>query len=447
MNRPSGRDAQRNRAHPIEPGPRGPDRPRAEPTDPGPPHSRHRPAGTARHGHTVQLAKPLRDRIRAGHPWLYDRALAAMPRDVAPGDVITVADPEGDIALAFADPESPIRARILAPPGTRLDAAWARGRTEAAAARRTRDPLLAGCTGRRLVHGEADACPGLVVDLYETTAVVVFDGPAATVFWRPRLDDVLAGLERGGAVIAHAWLRGERRRTTGASSAGQAVRGDPPGELVIAEDEARFAVDVRAGQKTGFFLDQRDNRRTIRRHAAGQTVLNLFAYTGGFSLHAALGGATRVTSVDIAPPAIAGLERNLALSGLPAAAHERVATDAFDFLARAGKQHRRWDLVIVDPPSFAPSERARPAALAAYRKLIAAALAVTEPTGRFALASCSSHVTEADLIDQIAGLALDSPDAPDAALRLRATAGAASDHPVLPAFPEGRYLKFLLFDV
>jgi 23S rRNA (cytosine1962-C5)-methyltransferase len=357
---------------------------------------------------------------------------------VAPGDVLTVADAEGEIALAFADPGSPIRARILAPPGSRLDPAWARDRAEAAAARRIRDPLLAGCTGRRLIHGEADACPGLVVDLYDTTAVVVFDGPAAAGFWRPRLGDVLAGLERGGAMIAHAWLRGERRRTAGVSSAGEAVRGEPPGELVIVEDEARFAVDVRAGQKTGFFLDQRDNRRTIRRHAAVETVLNLFAYTGGFSLHAALGGAARVTSVDIAPPAIAGLEHNLALSGLPAAAHERVATDAFDFLARAAKQHRRWDLVIADPPSFAPSERAKPAALAAYRKLAAAALAVTEPTGRFALASCSSHVTEADLLDVVAGLA---------PLRLRAVAGAASDHPVLPAFPEGRYLKFLLFDV
>ena len=387
---------------------------------------------------TLRLTKPLRERILAGHPWVYDRALAVIPPEVAAGDVVMIADGEGEIALAFADPESPIRARIVAPPGTRLDAAWTRGRAEAAAARRSRDPLLADCTGRRLIHGEGDACPGLVVDLYDTTAVVVFDGPAAAVFWRPRLADVLAGLERGGAMIAHAWLRGERRRTSGATSAGEAVRGDPPADLVIAEDEARFVVDVRNGQKTGFFLDQRDNRRVIRRHAAGQTVLNLFSYTGGFSLHAALGGAIRVTSVDIAPPAIAGLQRNATLSGLPAEAHEGVAADAFDFLARAARQQRRWDLVIVDPPSFAPSERAKPAALAAYRKLAAAALAVTAPTGRFALASCSSHVTEADLLDQLATLA---------PLRLRAVAGAASDHPVLPAFPEGRYLKFLLFDL
>jgi 23S rRNA (cytosine1962-C5)-methyltransferase len=173
-------------------------------------------------------------------------------------------------------------------------------------------------------------------------------------------------------------------------------------------------------------------------------VLNLFAYTGGFSLHAALGGAARVTSVDLAPPAIAGLERNLALSGLPADAHELVIADAFDFLARAARAGRSWDLVIADPPSFAPSERTRPAALAAYRKLAAAALAVTAPGGRFALASCSSHITEADLLDQVADLAT---AAAGPSLRLRAAAGAASDHPVLPAFPEGRYLKFLLFDL
>jgi len=383
-----------------------------------------------------RLTKPLRARIRAGHPWIYDRALAPPPRGIAAGELVTIADDDGPVALAFADPASPIRARVLDAPGAAIDAAWVRGRAEAAAARRSRDPLLVGCTGRRLVHGEGDACPGLVVDAYAGTAVIVFDGAAAAAFWRPRLPDVLAGLARGGAELAHAWLRGERRDRT----AGEAVLGDPPAELVIAEDEARFAVDVRAGQKTGFFLDQRDNRRTIRRHAGALSVLNVFSYTGGFSLHAALGGAVHVTSVDVAAPAIAGLARNLALSGLPAETHELVAEDAFAFLARAAERGRRWDLVIVDPPSFAPSERARPAALAAYRKLAAAALAAVEPGGRFALASCSSHVTEADLLEVLTGLDR------SAQLRLRWTAGAASDHPVLPAFPEGRYLKFLFVD-
>lgn len=384
-----------------------------------------------------RLTKPLRARIRAGHPWLYDRALGEAPRGVVAGDIVEIVDDDGPIATALADPGSPLRARILDAPGARIDAAWVAGRVEAAAARRQRDPLLVGCTGVRLVHGEGDACPGLVVDAYADTAVIVFDGAAAAAMWRPHLPAVLDGLARGGAEIRHAWLRGERRDR----KAGEVVRGEPPAEIVITEDEARFGVDVRAGQKTGFFLDQRDNRRCIRRHAAGARVLNVFSYTGGFSLHAALGGAAQVTSVDLAAPAIAGIERNLVLSGLPTAGHELAADDAFAYLARAADRRRTWDLVIVDPPSFAPSERARPAALSAYKKLAAAALAVVEPGGRFALASCSSHITETDLLDQVS--ALTSP----ATLRLRATAGAASDHPVLPAFPEGRYLKFLLFDV
>jgi 23S rRNA (cytosine1962-C5)-methyltransferase len=384
---------------------------------------------------TLRVTKPLRDRIRAGHPWVYDRALAPT-KALAAGDVVTLVDDMGPLATAVVDPTSPLRARILDEPGAACDGAWANARAEAAAARRARDPLLVGCTGRRLVHGEADACPGLVVDAYTDTAVVVFDGPAASAFWRPRIDDVLAGLDRGGAAIRHVWLRGERRDR----SPGEALRGAPPVNIVISEDDARFGVDVRSGQKTGFFLDQRDNRRTIRRHAAGQTVLNLFAYTGGFSIHAALGGAARVTSVDIAAPAIAAIEKNAVLAGLDPSAHERVAADAFEFLDRAASQGRRWDLVIADPPSFAPSERAKGSALRAYEKLAAAALAVVEPRGRFAFASCSSHVTEADLMAVIAGL-------PDADLRLRVAAGASSDHPVLSAFAEGRYLKFLFFDV
>ncbi len=382
-----------------------------------------------------RLTKPLRAAVRAGHPWIYDRALAP-PKDLRAGDLATVVDDEGPLCTVLADPASPIRARVLDLDVARpIDASWVRARTEAAAARRVRDPLLEGCTGTRLVHGEGDGCPGLVVDHYATTAVVVFDGPAASAFWRPRLGDAIAGLERGGITIEHVWVRGER----GQRADGSAWRGEPPELVEITEDNARFRVDVRNGQKTGFFLDQRDNRRMIRRHASGARVLNVFSYTGGFSIHAALGGARSVTSVDIAAPAITALEANLVLSGIDPAAHESAAIDAFDFFARAAKRGRRWDLVIVDPPSFAPSEKARPAALAAYKKLAVAALGVTEPSGRFALASCSSHVTEADLLELVSGIGT--------SLRLRLAGGAGSDHPVLPAFPEGRYLKFLLFDV
>jgi 23S rRNA (cytosine1962-C5)-methyltransferase len=382
-----------------------------------------------------RVTKPLRDRIAEGHPWVYDRALERPPSELATGDVVTLVDERGPLATALADPGSPIRARVLdVDPAAACDGAWAKARATAAAARRARDPLLAACTGRRLVHGEADGCAGLVIDCYADTAVVVYDGPAAAAFWSARLHDVLAGLD-AHADIAHVWVRGDRKDRGGRVAS--AARGSPPAEIVIAEDEARFAVDVRAGQKTGFFLDQRENRRLVRRHAAGARVLNVFCYTGGFSLHAALGGATHVTSIDVASPAIAALRHNVALSGLPADRHEAIAIDAFELFARARARGDRWDLVIVDPPSFAPSEKAKPAALASYGKLVDAALAVAAPNGRFALASCSSHVTEADLLALCAR----------PGMRLRATAGAASDHPVLPAFPEGRYLKFLLFDL
>jgi len=371
--------------------------------------------------------------MAAGHPWVFDRALTPPPPAIAAGDIVILVDERGPLATAFADPRSPIRARVLERGDVAIDSGWACHRAAAAAARRARDPLLLGCTGVRLIHGEADAMPGLVIDHYDTTAVVVYDGAAATAFWHPRLTDVIAGLERGGATIEHVWVRGNRT----ARNAGESWRGDAPVEIVIFEDEARFGVDVRLGQKTGFFLDQRENRRTIRRHAAGISVLNMFAYTGGFSIHAALGGATRVTSVDSASPAVAALAVNVGLSGLSADAHHGIAEDAFEFLERAAKRSERWDLVIVDPPSFAPNERSRPAALRAYDRLITLALDVTAPGGRFALASCSSHVTEADLLKHTA-----RPE-----LRLRLSAGAASDHPVLAAFPEGAYLKFLLFDV
>jgi 23S rRNA (cytosine1962-C5)-methyltransferase len=382
-----------------------------------------------------RLTKPLRARIREGHPWVYDRALAPVPAQLAAGDVALLVDDEGPLALAFADPASPIRARLLDVPEAVIDRGWKRARAQAAAARRARDPLLVGCTGRRIVHGEGDHCPGLVIDVYADTAVVVFDGEASAAFWRPALAEVIDGIVAGGIAIAHVWVRAVR----GVKQEGSAFRGNPPAEIAIAEDEAQFLVDVRHGQKTGFFLDQRENRRTIRKHAAGASVLNLFSYSGGFSLHASLGGATHVTSVDIAPQAIATLHRNVERSGLPKDAHEGVVADVFDFLARARKQGRSWDLVIVDPPSFAPNERAKPNALAAYRKLAVVATEVVSAGGRFALASCSSHVTEPELLAMMATV---RPDA-----RLRLVAGAGSDHPVLPGFAEGRYLKFLFFDV
>lgn len=400
-----------------------------------------RASGTSGKPLILRLGKPLGEAIASGHPWIFDRALPLPAQRIAPGTVAHVEDERGFCGQVFLDPGSPIRARIVERDRKRpLDDDWARARGRDAAARRVRDPQLVGCDGLRALHGEADAVPGLVVDVYAGVAVVVFDGAAASAFWTPRLPAVLAGLADGGLRFDRTWVKGDRR-----GAAPYAIGPEPPALVEIREDEARFAVDVVGGQKTGFFLDQRENRRTIGQHAAGASVLNLFCYTGGFSLKAALGGATQVTSVDSAPRAIESLQGNLRRTGLDASAHEPVCADAFEFLAQAKARGRRWDLVIADPPSFAPSERTKTSALRGYGRLAEACLSVVEPGGRFALASCSSHITEADLCAVLAQA--QASLGASATLRLRHLAGAASDHPVLPAFPEGRYLKFLLCDL
>jgi 23S rRNA (cytosine1962-C5)-methyltransferase len=387
----------------------------------------------------VVLAKDLRQRIQEGHPWLYDRALARLPPDLAAGALVRVAHAGQPVAVGFVDPGSPIAVRVLGlDPDDPLDHAWAAARAEQAARCRLADPRLAALDALRAVHGENDAMPGLVIDVYRDTGVVVFDGAAAAAFWLPRMDAVWHGLTAAGLALARLWARPVR--AAGTAAAGRSLRGDePPAQILIDELGARFEVDVRVGQKTGFFLDQRHNRQLVRELSAGAEVLNLFAYTGGFSVHAALGGARRVTSVDIARPAIEAAQRNFGHSGLGVADHVFAVEDAFEFLARAGARGERFDVVIVDPPSFAPSERAKRRALRAYGKLDRLALDVVAPGGWLVSASCSSHVTGADMTAVLAAAAAGA----GRRVRIVDIRGADRDHPVLPAFPEGSYLQAL----
>ncbi|MBT8494483.1 MAG: class I SAM-dependent methyltransferase, partial [Deltaproteobacteria bacterium] len=278
----------------------------------------------------VELGKDLRAAVAAGHPWLFDRAIAGVKGRVEPGDLVDIGYRGQALATGFIDPGSPLRVRVLSTTaGRELDGVWARRLgAECAAVRRT-DPALSAVTCMRLIHGESDYAPGLVVDLYERTAVVVFDGPGAGGFWRSRLADVIRGLEDAGIEIERVWLRPRGGKA-------EAIRGDePPSETVVCEDQIRFAVDVVKGQKTGLFLDQRDNRRRVAALASGATVLNLFSYNGGFSIAAALAGARATTSVDIAGPAIASAKRSFELSQIDVRDHEFAAMDVFDFAAQA----------------------------------------------------------------------------------------------------------------
>lgn len=382
------------------------------------------------------LRRDLARSIAAGHPWLY-RDAVTLPADVRPGDVVAVRDRrDRTLALGIADPASPIAVRIWTNRrGDRLDEALLDARVaEAAALRRALlDP--ARTDAYRLLNGEGDRTPGIVCDVYGDTAVLRPDTAAVD-----RLLPVIAN-----AVVRHlpAVVRVVARDPERHADVADRVRSlvGPPldGPLVVREDGLRYEADPARGHKTGLYLDQRDNRARVRSLAGGRRVLNLFSYTGGFSVAAAAGGARTVTTVDVGAPVIEAARRNFALNDVdpddPRFAF--VADDAFAFLDAGGAA---WDLIVLDPPSMAPGEAALPKALAAYRRANEAALRHLAPQGLLLTASCSSHVTEAHLVEVLR----DAARAADRSVRILEHRGAGPDHPVLPAFPEGRYLTALL---
>jgi 23S rRNA (cytosine1962-C5)-methyltransferase len=397
----------------------------------------------------LRLVKDVAASLRRGHPWVFAQALALPAGGVpAAGAEVDVVDEAGAfLARGFFDPDGPIAVRVISrDPDERLTPALVGRRVQAAIAVRraaiTAGAIDPGDDALRLVNGEADGVPGFVLDRYRDVAVWRSDGLAAARAWQPHVDAVIAAAAESGWPITRIWARAaEGRRGLGQVLFGAAP--PPPADLIVREGAMRFEVDVVHGQKTGLFLDQRPSRRLVASLGAGKRVLNLFAYTGGFSVAAAQGGAHQVTTVDLSAPAIDAARRNFVHSGIDPGAHVFIAGDCREFLAQAQAAAERWDLVVLDPPSFAPSERARPSALAAYRSLNAAAMTVLAPGGLLLTASCSSHVSEVDLRAVVAEAAAMTGHY----ARIVFSGGAGADHPVAPAFPEGRYLKVLLVSV
>jgi 23S rRNA (cytosine1962-C5)-methyltransferase len=374
----------------------------------------------------------------------------------AAGDVVRLVTPEGSpLGAGIADPGSPIAIRVWVTGGEALDDALLDRRIASALAVRAR---LFGnsdssrgkeTTAYRILHGEGDRMPGFVVDRYETVAVLRLDGPAAEAYARavvPRLWPALQAFGITTLVRRDSGTREGPKRLgggKGGSGEGLVLEGPPPPATIhVREHGMPFVVDLLRGQKTGAFLDQRENRRRVRGIVAslppGNTrVLNLFSYAGGFSLAAALGGAGRVTSVDVAAGAHATAETSFKLAGVDPRTHEFVTADAFAFLDSAKKSGRTWDLVVSDPPSFAPNEKSLGRALQAYRALHRACADVLAPGGVLCAASCSSHVDASAFAGTLDDGSLARTD-----LRLLTLDGPGADHPTLPAWPEGRYLKF-----
>jgi len=386
----------------------------------------------------VLTLRPGRERsLLKRHPWVFEGAIANGKADS--GETVRVQSHEGEfLAWAAYSPASSIRARAWSFVETeRIDAAFFERRIERAVAVRARLPIASDAM--RLVHGEADGLPGLVVDRYGDTLCAQF-GAAGVERWKKPIADALARVTG----LARLYERSDAsvRQLEGLEAATGWLRGGGATELTIHEHERRLTLDVAEGHKTGFYLDQRDNRRFFAdtvRHFGFQRVLNCYCYTGGFSVAALAGGAREVTSVDSSAPALQRASAHVALNGYDGARHTALDADVNQTLRRALEEGRRFDAIVLDPPKFAPTAAHAERAARAYKDINRLAFKLLAPGGLLLTFSCSGGVS-ADLFHKIvAGAGLDA--GVDGLFYARL--GAAPDHPMTVTFPEGEYLKGL----
>lgn len=387
--------------------------------------------------------RPGRERaVRNRHPWIFEGAILREEgeRDAAIADL--VAD-GAVVASGLYSIESQIRMRALTF-GEALDAEWLRARIRQAVAARS-SLLGAQTSAARLINSEGDGLSGLVVDRYGDVLVVEISSAGLEKLVDLVVDELVSSASAAGPV-SRIVLNNDlpARKIEGLSLEPRTIEVSEgaAGEVVILENGLRFLVEPGKGQKTGFFLDQRDNRRLAREVGRDRPVLNLFGYTGGFGVNAAAGGARSVEEVDISSPAIATARRNHELNGSTCAV-SFVTADAFAHVRALRGEGRRFGLVVIDPPAFAKSKKDVERAARGYKDIIMYGLHLVEPGGAMMVFSCSGHVSS-DLFQKIVfGAAIDARREVAILRRL----GAGEDHPVSIHCPEGEYLKGLLLRI
>ena len=372
------------------------------------------------------------------HPWVFDGAIARGRAD--PGETVRVEAADGRfLAWGAYSPASRIRVRCWSfDEAERIDAALFARRIARAVALRQR--LAVASTGVRLVHGEADGLPGLVVDRYGDELLVAQFGSAGVERWKQPIADAL--LAATGCTRLFERSDASVRELEGLPAVTGWLRGGGDTTATITEHAWRLTLDVAEGHKTGFYLDQRDNRgllaRWVRHYGLGR-VLNTYCYTGGFSVAALAGGAREVISVDSSGPALARVQQHVVLNGFDAAASRVVEAGVPAFLKQALREGQRFDAIVLDPPKFAPTAAHAERAARAYKHINLLAFQLLAPGGLLLTYSCSGGVS-ADLFHKIvAGAALDA--GVDGAILQRLEG--APDHPTTMTFPEGEYLKGL----
>jgi 23S rRNA (cytosine1962-C5)-methyltransferase len=377
----------------------------------------------------IKLSRNLRRSVLRGHPWVYKEAITAPTVAVEKAQLCQVVDAKGELAWAIYDPHGPLSLRILsleeAPPSQNFLEKKFKHAFDLRKNVRSEQT-----TAYRLFNGEGDLLPGLVCDIYGTTAVIQFDGQGPGEYWdKNHIAQWLLAHTGCTSVIEKNRRNSER--------AIENLAGTPSeSEVLVKENGVIFKVNLEKGQKTGFFLDQRENRHYIRQVSSGKSVLNLFSYTGGFSVYAGLGGARKVASLDVSKGAISLAEENWSLNGLDTKSHTGLCVDVFEYL---NGDPEIWDHIIVDPPSMSHSENQRDLAKSKYIDLFAAAAKRVNKGGELSMSSCSSHVSFDDFFEIIEE-ALSKARRNGQILRV---SGQGPDHPFPHSCHELRYLKFV----
>ena len=391
------------------------------------------------------VLKPGKERsLLRRHPWIFAGSVASLEGRARPGDTVEVCADSGKLlARAAWSPESKIRARVWSfAADESVDHVFFKRRVAQSVARRAAHPQLAEQDGVRLIHGESDGLPGVIADRFGPVVVVQLTSAGADK-WRDAI--VSALVQATGCVAVYERSDSEVRGLEGLAPVTGCAYGQLPDEaLDIVENGIRLGVDVIGGHKTGFYLDQRDNRALTGQLAAGRDVLNCFCYTGGFSLQALAGGARSVLSIDSSAPALEGARRNLGLNpALDASRAEWLQADVFEALRELRAQQRRFDLIVLDPPKFAPSAAHAERAARAYKDINLLGFRLLSPGGILMTYSCSGGVGLELFQKIVAGAASDA--GVDARILHRLSA--AADHPIGLAVPEGEYLKGLAVQV
>jgi 23S rRNA (cytosine1962-C5)-methyltransferase len=394
--------------------------------------------------YTVQLKRNRRRRVEQGHPWIYQSEVHAMSTELQPGDLADITNHQGVfLAKAYVNPQSQIIARILSYDAkTEIDDAFFLKRIQNAKTMRSR--WLKGATSYRAVYGEADFLPGLIVDKYEEILVVQILAYGMEVR-KDAIRNALIQVYQPKGI----YLRNDVpvRRLEGLEESVEVWYGDVPRPVKIVENGLKFLIDVHEGQKTGYFFDQRENRRSIQPlmqfpDGRGAEVLECFCHTGAFTVHALSYGAKHVTAVDISESALAVAKENAALNELEDRV-EFVAANAFDYLREAEKKGQSYDVVLLDPPAFAKSKNALEGAIRGYKEINLRGMKLVREGGYLITASCSYHMSPELFQDTILEAAVDAHKV----LRLVHWSGAGYDHPYLAGVPEGDYLKFAIYEV